>query len=117
MKISEEDEPEKKLRREVGRRIAKARMEQKLTQMQLARKLGIERSRLGKWEQGLHAPLLKQLAALSQVLSLSLDELILGRPSAARSKGSSLEPATRETLNGMADVLQELLERNRWKGP
>ena len=78
----------------MGRRIAKARIEQNLSQAMLARRLGIDRSRLSKWELGYHAPLLKLLVALAQALRLSLDELIIGR-------GSSLEPATHETLKDM----------------
>jgi len=75
---SSEDELERKLRRDMGRRIAKARTALNMSQAELARKLGIERSRLSKWECGLHAPLLKQLVALAQALSLSLDNLITG---------------------------------------
>jgi transcriptional regulator with XRE-family HTH domain len=93
-KPSAEDESEKKLRRDLGDRIVKARTERDMSQIKLARKLGIERSRLSKWERGVHVPLLKQLAALARALRLSLDELIMGR-------GSSLKPATRETLKGM----------------
>jgi len=73
-----EDASEKKLRRDMGRRIAKARTEQNMSQTKLARKLGIDRSRLSKWERGLHAPLLQQLVALAQALSLSLDHLLTG---------------------------------------
>jgi transcriptional regulator with XRE-family HTH domain len=112
-----EDKTEKKLRRDLGRRTAKARMEQNLSQLKLAQRLGIGRSRLSKWELGLHAPLLKQLVALAQALSLSLDELIIGHPPAPRNGGASMEPATRETLNGMADALKELLDANRRKAP
>jgi transcriptional regulator with XRE-family HTH domain len=93
-KPSAGDESEEELRRDMGRRIVVARTEHDMSQGKLARKLGIDRSRLSKWERGLHAPLLYQLVALAPALSLSLDELIMGR-------GSSLEPATRETLKGM----------------
>jgi transcriptional regulator with XRE-family HTH domain len=72
------DELEKKLRRDMGLRIAKARTEQNMSQTKLAKKLGIDRSRLSKWERGLHAPLLQQLVALAQALSLSLDHLMTG---------------------------------------
>jgi transcriptional regulator with XRE-family HTH domain len=110
------DDSEKKMRRDLGRRIVKARIEQGLSQVELAKKLGIERSRLCKWELGLHAPLLRQLAALARVLGLSLDELIIGRPSATGSGGSSLGPGTRETLSGMVDTLNQLLEAKNRQG-
>jgi ribosome-binding protein aMBF1 (putative translation factor) len=80
---SEEATAEGKLRRELGRRIVKARTELGLSQVQLAKKLGIDRSRLSKWELGLHAPHLRQLLAISQILGLSLDQLIRERPQAA----------------------------------
>jgi HTH-type transcriptional regulator/antitoxin HipB len=75
-KPSEKAKAERKVQREFGRRIVKARLERGLSQSMLAKKLGIERSRLSKWELGLHAPLLHQLLALRRVLGLSLDDLI-----------------------------------------
>ena len=93
-KPAAEEESEEKMRRDMGLRIVKARTEQDLSQRRLAQKIGIDRSRLSKWERGVHVPLLHQLVALAPALRLSLDELILGR-------GSSLEPATRETLKDM----------------
>lgn len=49
------------------------------TQADLARRLGVPRERLGKWERGLNAPCLEDLAALSEVLEVPLGELGLGR--------------------------------------
>jgi transcriptional regulator with XRE-family HTH domain len=103
-----EGDSEVKLRRDLGRRIVRARIARDLSQMDLAKLLGIDRSRLGKWERGHHAPLLKQLVALSQVLALSLDELIAGQAAAAEGE-PRLGAATRETLHRAVEVLTQLL--------
>ena len=67
------------LRSELGRRIVKTRMRQRWSQAELARHLGAPRERLGKWERGLNAPSLEDLATLSEVLEVPLEALGLGR--------------------------------------
>jgi transcriptional regulator with XRE-family HTH domain len=71
--------PKAMLRSELGRRIIKTRMRRGWTQAELARRLGVPRERLGKWERGLNAPSLEDLAALSEVLEVPLEGLGLGR--------------------------------------
>ncbi|MFP5289325.1 MAG: helix-turn-helix transcriptional regulator [Thermoanaerobaculia bacterium] len=66
------------LRSELGRRIIRTRIRRGWTQAELARRLGVPRERLGKWERGLNAPSLEDLAALSEVLEVPLEGLGLG---------------------------------------
>ena len=68
-----------RLCRELGRRIVEAREKRRWKQAELARRLDVPRERLGRWERGLNAPSLEQLAALSEVLEMPLGELGLGR--------------------------------------
>jgi putative transcriptional regulator len=77
--------------RELGKRIVRARERRGWKQADLAKRLGVPRERLGKWERGLHAPSLEDLAALSEVLEMPLGELGVGR--CFREVLSSLEVA------------------------
>jgi transcriptional regulator with XRE-family HTH domain len=69
----------KGLRRQMGQRIVVFRQERSLSQTELADLLGVPRERLGKWECGQHAPPPEDLVALSVVLDVSTDEILLGK--------------------------------------
>lgn len=64
---------------ELGRRIVRLRTARGWSQGNLARRLGMSRCRLGKWERGLHGPLVEDLARLADVLGVDLEELVRGR--------------------------------------
>lgn len=64
---------------ELGRRIVRLRAGRGWSQGELARRLGIARSRLGKWERGLHGPPVEDLARLADALEVDLEELVRGR--------------------------------------
>ncbi|HHQ6558964.1 TPA: helix-turn-helix domain-containing protein [Serratia fonticola] len=67
--------------KELGARIAMARKEQQLTQQQLAEQLGIAQQTMAHYEGGRLKVSAALLPPLSQILKLSLDEL-LGLPTA-----------------------------------
>jgi transcriptional regulator with XRE-family HTH domain len=69
---------EKGLRRRIGARIAALRERREWSQEELARRIGVGRTRLGKWETGEHAPPIPQLLALKAAFGVSLDELVEG---------------------------------------
>lgn|GEM_PF-3412119 len=71
--------PKGELRRELGRRVVGIRERRGWNQLELARRLGVPRGRLGKWERGVNEPSLEDLAALSETLEVPLEELGLGR--------------------------------------
>lgn len=48
--------------------------------MELAQRIGVARTRIGRWERGTHMPPLGKLIALSVALETPLDSLIAGRP-------------------------------------
>ena len=47
-----------------------------LSQEELARRLGIDRSSVAKWESGCNTPKLAHLLALAKIFHCSIDELI-----------------------------------------
>lgn len=69
--------------KELGARIAMARKEKQLTQQQLAEQLGIAQQTMAHYEGGRLKVSAALLPPLSQILKLSLDEL-LGLPTVQR---------------------------------
>lgn len=61
---------------EIGKKIAKARKEKNLTQAELADYLGVSYQAVSNWERGQSMPDIDKLADISEVLSLSLDDLL-----------------------------------------
>ena len=60
---------------ELGKQIYELRKTANLTQEQLAEKVDVSRQTISKWQLGETAPDIKQAQVLSQVFSVSLDEL------------------------------------------
>lgn len=85
---------QEKVRKRIGTAIAKARRRRKWSQSELARRLRTSRERLSKWERGIHAPGLEEVALLSEVLGIPFRELGLGEaPEEALSAEAMLELA------------------------
>ena len=70
----------------LGNRIAHARNSAGLSQNELAERLDISRSLIAQWERSAVALKAEQLLALSEVLQVSVDEL-LGKQSSKRGNG------------------------------
>lgn len=94
----------KELAAAMGRRIVQLRKRRKWSQGELAKRLGITRERVGNWERGDHAPPLEALAALGEILRVSLDELVSGKR-----KGRWLSEEERKRVVGLLAELSELL--------
>ena len=66
---------------ELGIRIADRRRARGLTQGQVAIHMGVSPQAVSKWERGLACPDLVFLDDLADLLDVSIEELLLGRPS------------------------------------
>lgn len=64
----------------LGERIAALRRAKGLSQKQLAEKLNISPSAIGMYEQGRREPSLAIIMELAEILSVSTDFLLTGRP-------------------------------------
>lgn len=53
--------------------LKECREQKKLTQEQLAKKIGVGRSTVAKWEAGINTPRVKQLAKLSKFFKRKMD--------------------------------------------
>ncbi len=63
---------------EAMNKIREYRKQRKWTQEELAKRLGVERSAVAKWESGKSQPQAARLVALAEIFGCSVDEL-LGR--------------------------------------
>ncbi|GIM45922.1 hypothetical protein DNHGIG_14710 [Collibacillus ludicampi] len=63
----------------LGQRIKVKRKEKKLTQLDVARKLGIDNTTVSKWESDVYEPDADNLAKLANLLEVTTDYLLTGR--------------------------------------
>lgn len=61
----------------LGTKIAAARKQQGMTQLELAQQLGVTDKAVSKWERDLACPDIHSLPKLAQVLQVSVEELML----------------------------------------
>jgi transcriptional regulator with XRE-family HTH domain len=64
--------------RELGQRIVTLREKRKWSQVELAERIAVPRTRLGKWERGVNGPPLEAVIELSKALGVTTDELSTG---------------------------------------
>ncbi len=88
----------------LGARIAQARKDQDMTQVQLAERLGIAQQTLAHYEVGRARIAADLLPVLAETLELSLDEMLIGEP-ATRPAGKR-GPASR--LQQQIDAIGQL---------
>ena len=65
--------------RDIGKNIKDLRMRAKLTQEELAEKLGVSPQAVSKWENNQTCPDIALLPKLAQLLGVSVDELLTGK--------------------------------------
>lgn len=63
----------------IGNRIAKLRKENRMSQENLAEKLGVSAQAVSKWENGQSCPDISLLPQLANLLGVSVDELLTGK--------------------------------------
>ena len=73
----------------VGRFIAQRRKNKKLTQQELAEKLGVSEKAISNWENGRNMPDVSLYKALCDILDISIEELINGEKKRHRSPKNS----------------------------
>ena len=66
----------------LGKRIAALRSAKGLNQKQLAEKLNVSPSSVGMYEQGRREPSLDLIVEMAEILCVSIDFLLTGRPAA-----------------------------------
>ncbi len=77
---------------QIGNRIASLRKAKDLTQQGLADKLAISFQAVSNWERGESMPDISKLVELSEILDVSVDELLTGTPNSRQKSEPKTEP-------------------------
>jgi transcriptional regulator with XRE-family HTH domain len=101
---------DKASRREIGRRIKRARQAKELTQSDLAKILGMHRSNFSRIEKGGIMPTAKTLIKIKDILDISIDFLLFGQ----EIHGKSLE-LFGEYSKDIREMLKDMLTHRRVK--
>ncbi|MBQ2873367.1 MAG: helix-turn-helix transcriptional regulator [Bacilli bacterium] len=83
----------------IGKFISSVRKEKKITQKQLAEKLGITDRAISKWENGKSMPDLALLKPLSECLDITINELLSGEYISKKEKVENLEENIVNAIN------------------
>ena len=73
----------------LGQTIATLRKEKNLTQAQLAEKMGVTDKAVSKWERDLSSPDISSIPKLSEILGISVEELLQSKASKEEKPGKS----------------------------
>ena len=83
----------------IGKFISKCRKEKKLTQEQLAEKLGVSNKTISRWETGINMPDLSLFKPLCEILGISINDLISGEKVGENDYKEKLEENIINTIN------------------
>jgi transcriptional regulator with XRE-family HTH domain len=85
----------------LGTRIRKAREQARISQAELARRIGISKTAMNAIEGGATDPRASRIVAIAQVLGVSTDMLLLGKPATGKHehKPPALRPRPRPTAS------------------
>ena len=83
----------------IGKFIASSRKKQKLTQQELAERLGVTNKSVSRWENGKTLPDISFFKPLCEILNISIEELINGEKTDLKRKNDSVEKAIINTMN------------------
>ena len=82
----------------IGKFISKLRKDKKLTQEELAEQLHISSKSISRWETGKCMPDISLLIPLSEILDVSVNELILGEHIKEENMKQKTEQTIKETI-------------------
>lgn len=94
----------------IGKFIAELRKDKKLTQEQLAEKIGVTDKSISRWENGKTMPDISMLSLLANELNCTIQELLNGRK---MTKEELLD--LRETINNLVEYESDRQVRNNRK--
>lgn len=92
----------------IGKFIAELRKQKKITQEQLAEKLGITKNAVSKWERGLGLMDLSLLKPLSEILNVSVTEILNGEKFDKEQINSKSEEILIDTLDYSTNVIKKV---------
>lgn len=93
--------------KKIGRFIAEKRKEKHMTQVQLAEKLGVTNKTVSRWENGNYMPDLSMLIPLSEVLEVSVNDLLNGQSTMPENDIKGTENAVVNSLQSYEKMAKE----------
>ena len=99
----------------LGKRIRKRRVEQGMTQEQLAQQVGVTTSFIGHLERGSRKASLETLVALANALHVGVDYLLCDSLNTVRNDPDGLSRGQRYVMHEILSTLQSHLDD--WNGP
>jgi transcriptional regulator with XRE-family HTH domain len=90
-----------------GQRLKQARKEAKLTQEQVAKRLGLDYSTISKYENNHSEPDNETLAKMAEIYNVKVDYLITGRSDAPSPSDKKDKPVNRAFLELPEDTTEE----------
>lgn len=100
----------------IGKFIATLRKEKDLTQEQLGEKLGVTNKTVSRWETGTYLPPAEMLLSMSELFSVSINEILSGRRLSDEEYKKSAEENLRQTVAASSFEVKERLEyfKKKW---
>lgn len=98
----------------VGKNISKIRSNANLTQEQLAEKLNVTRQAVSSWENGRTEPDIETLQKISEVLDVSVEELIYGKKKTAADTTKNVSVKIGEEGIGLGAAIAVVISYVKW---
>ncbi len=95
----------------IADRIKKLREDKRMTQTELAKKLGITRSSVNAWEMGISVPSTQYVVELAGIFKISTDYLL----GVATSSSVNVAGLTEEDIHLVYEVISYLREKNKYR--
>jgi transcriptional regulator with XRE-family HTH domain len=103
--------------KKTGRFISDRRKQNKLTQKDLAEKVGVTDKAVSRWETGRGFPDASFLPALARALGVSISEIVIGERIDLQEKAEDeIMQKIDQTVTDTLDFSQQALYTKRWKG-
>ena len=102
---------------QIGKFIAELRKEQGLTQEQFGKKLGVTNKTVSRWETGSYLPSVDALLCMSEMFSISINEILSGERLNKEEYQKRAEENIKSVLSVSAFTLKERCEyfEKKWK--
>lgn len=103
-------------RMKTGRFIAELRRESGLTQEKLGERLGVTNKTISRWETGTYLPPVDVLLTMSEMFSVSINEILSGRRLSEDEYKEAAEENLTQTIRGSSFELKEKMEffKKKW---
>ncbi|SHK30307.1 DNA-binding transcriptional regulator, XRE-family HTH domain [Hathewaya proteolytica DSM 3090] len=100
----------------IGKFIAELRKEQQLTQEELGNKLGVTNKTISRWETGIYLPPGDVLLSMSQLFSVSINEILSGKRLAIEEYKEAAEENLKQTIKTSSFNLKDRIDfyKKKW---